>query len=253
VFSTLHTNSAAQTVDRVVTAFPEPQHRQVRQQLSQVLEAVVSLKLVDRTDEQGMVAAVEIMRANPRVRKLVHDGSIQELYDEMERSAGYERMQSLNQSLTALVFNGVITRATAMAASPQPADLDLLLRKTFGVHDAESSAPEGDMGVSKADFSHIMRLHEVEKAYEELQERYAHEIAERDATIRRLEAELQGQEQPTSSSEGTIQALTEEKAKLMRQVAFQKQEYDTKIEKLQMRIKELSLSAEPARAGLFRR
>ena len=109
------------------------------------------------------------------------------------------------------------------------------------------------MGVSKADFSHIMRLHEVEKAYEELQERYAHEIAERDATIRRMEAELTGQEQPDSNSEGTIQALTEEKTKLMRQVAFQKQEYDTKIEKLQLRIKELSLSAEPARAGLFRR
>src|SRR5262249_2021020 len=96
VLSTLHTNSAAQTVDRIVSAFPENHHRQVRQQLSGVLEGVICLKLVDRADGNGLIAAVEIMKGSPRVRRLVAEGVLQELQEEIERSVGYERMQSMN-------------------------------------------------------------------------------------------------------------------------------------------------------------
>ena len=62
VFSTVHTNSAAQTIDRIIDQFPEGNHRQIRQQLSNVLQAIVSLKLVEKADGSGLIAAVEILR-----------------------------------------------------------------------------------------------------------------------------------------------------------------------------------------------
>ena len=250
VLSTLHTNSAAQTVDRIVGAFPEAQHRAIRLQLSQVIEAVICLRLIERRDGEGMVAAVEIMKGSPRVRKLIADGNLPELYEEIERSVGYERMQSLNQSLTALVVNGVVSRDRALAESPQPADLDLMLRKLL-LPNQGGAAPEGDMAVSSADYSHILRLQEVQKAYDELQERYQRELTERDALIVRLEEELRGQNQAGSTVEGTVRALTEEKEKLARQIVFQKQELEGKIEKLQMRIRDLTST--PAGSGIYRR
>jgi twitching motility protein PilT len=129
VFSTLHTNSAAQTVDRIIDMFPEGNHRQIRQQLATVLQAVVSLKLVEKTDGSGLVAAVEILRQSPRVSKLVAEGSLEAIEEEIEVSVAYHLMQSMNQSLAALVLNGAITRETAIAASNRSGDLDLLLRK----------------------------------------------------------------------------------------------------------------------------
>jgi len=247
VLSTLHTNSAALTVDRIVSAFPEIHHRQIRTQLAAVLEGVICLKLVDRLDGSGMIAAVEIMKGSPRVRRLIMDGQLQDLQEEIERSVGFERMQSMNQSLAALVINGAVTQERAMACTITPADLDLLLRKTVGAPVPEKGAKEDDdMAVSPADFSNILRLQEVQKAYEELQERHQRDVAERDSLIVRLEAEVRGSEQTGSSVEGAFRSLTEEKDKLQRQIAFQKQEYESKVEKLQIRIRELS---SPALAG----
>ena len=67
VFSTLHTNSATQTVDRILDTFPPDQQAQVRAQLAQILKGVVSMKLVERADGQGRVAALEILRASPKI------------------------------------------------------------------------------------------------------------------------------------------------------------------------------------------
>ena len=242
VLSTLHTNSAAQTVDRIVSAFPEQHHRQIRTQLAGVIEGVVCLKLVERADETGLIAAVEIMKGSPRVRRLVAEGALQELHEEIERSVGFERMQSLNQSLAALVVSGVVTREQAMAASNQPAEFDLLMRKTFGTQGTDQE--DDEMG-SPADFSSILRLQEVQKAYEELQERFQKEITERDELILSLEDEVRGSSHSGSSVETALRALTEERDKLARQVAFQKQDYETKIEKLQMRIRELTNAGVP--------
>src|SRR5437867_2392369 len=89
VLSTLHSNSAAQTIDRVIDAFPEGQQRQVRLQLAQILQGVVCLQLVERSDGLGMVAAVEVLRKNPRISKLVGEGKIAELHEEMERSVSF--------------------------------------------------------------------------------------------------------------------------------------------------------------------
>ncbi|MDB4324882.1 PilT/PilU family type 4a pilus ATPase [bacterium] len=128
-FSTVHTNSATQTLDRIIDSFPEGNHRQIRLQLASVLEAVVSLKLVERKDEQGLVAAVEIMRRTPRVAKLIQEGNLEALDEEIEGSVSYYKMQSMNQSLAALVANGVVDYETALSTSSNPGDLDLILRK----------------------------------------------------------------------------------------------------------------------------
>jgi hypothetical protein len=119
-----------------------------------------------------------------------------------------------------------------------------------------SHDPEDDMALSKADFSHILRLQEIEKNYEELQERFVREIADRDGRIAQLENEASGANEHGVSSEDAMRALLEEKDKLARALAFQKQEYEAKIDKLQNRVRELSnatLSTDPARTGIFRR
>src|SRR5207248_10644808 len=70
VYSTLHTNNAAQTIDRVIDAFPPDQHKQIRSQLALVLRGIISLKLV-KTKEGRMTAAVEVMKNSPRISKLI--------------------------------------------------------------------------------------------------------------------------------------------------------------------------------------
>jgi twitching motility protein PilT len=160
VFSTLHTNSAVQTIDRIIDCFPAGSHRQIRQQLASVLQGVVSLRLIERGSGTGMVAAVEILRQSPRVSKLIADGSLDALQEEIENSVTYHRMQSMNQSLAALVLNGAITQDAAMRSSNNPADLDLLLRR-FLYSIEKAAAEEADMASSPSDFSKILELQEI--------------------------------------------------------------------------------------------
>ncbi len=257
VFSTLHTNSAAQTIDRILDMFPEGNHRQVRQQLSSVLQAVVSLKLVDKADESGLTAAVEILRHTPRAAKLIFEGNLDTLDEEIENSVAYHLMQSMNQSLAALVLNGVITRDTALAASTRPGDLDLLLRK-FLYAGQETPTEENDMGASLSDYSKLTELQEIRKLYEETQERHGAELAERDAEIQRLKAELVTVE--AGGGGGNTDALRAENERLLRQIQLMRQEYEAKIERLQARLREVLASpgtpqpaADPDRKGFFRR
>ncbi|HEY4491743.1 MAG TPA: PilT/PilU family type 4a pilus ATPase, partial [Acidobacteriota bacterium] len=139
VLSTLHTNNAPQSIDRIIDSFPEGQQRQIRIQLSQVLKAIISMKLVPRSDQPGLIAAIEVLRENPRVQKLILEGSIAEIEEEMEKSVTFFKMQTMNQSLMALVLNGAINKETALAASTNPSELDMELRKfLYGVEKATS-------------------------------------------------------------------------------------------------------------------
>src|SRR5512145_2343544 len=123
VFSTLHTNSAVQTVDRILDTFPVDQQNQVRLQVAQVLKGVVSMKLVERSDGNGLTAALEILKVSPRMAQLIEKGETPNLLEEVESSVGYYRMQSMNQSLLALLVHGVITYKEAMKQSTDPEDL----------------------------------------------------------------------------------------------------------------------------------
>src|SRR5436190_5573122 len=102
VFSTLHTNNAAQTIDRVIDAFPAEQHKQIRAQLALVLRGIISLKLVKTVDNR-QTAAVEVLRNSPQIAKLVEEGTTKEILEAIEGSVGLYRMQTMNQSLIALL------------------------------------------------------------------------------------------------------------------------------------------------------
>src|SRR4029077_19137277 len=78
VFSTLHTNSAPQTVDRILDTFPSDQQPQIRAQLAQVLKGVVSMKLIEAQDGKGRVAVLEIMRSSPKIAKMIERGETSE-------------------------------------------------------------------------------------------------------------------------------------------------------------------------------
>jgi twitching motility protein PilT len=188
VFSTLHTNSAAQTVDRIIDAFPVDQQEQVRGQLALVLRAIVSMQLVQRQDGDGRLPACEISVNSPKVTKHIELGEIKEITEEMENSVSYYQMQSMNQSLIALLAHSMITYQQAIDASPDPDDLSLKLRKMFPT--IEDRFREGDMAPSPADFSHITELLETKKLYEETEERHRMKLSEKDEQIQALEGEI---------------------------------------------------------------
>jgi twitching motility protein PilT len=260
IFSTLHTNSAVQTIDRIIDAFPEGNHRQIRQQLSQVLQAIVSLKLVEKSDESGLVAAVEILRHTPRVSKLIMEGTLDALEEEIENSVSYHRMQSMNQSLAALMLNRIVTRDTALAASNNPNDLDLLLRKYLFSSKEVDEGQGGDMAETLSDYSKIVELQEIKKLYDEQHERHATELADRDAEIQRLREERDRQAIELAAG-GEVDAMRTETERLTRQLEHLRQEYEAKIDRLNTRVRELSgagahvsnEAADPGRRGFFRR
>ncbi len=258
VFSTLHTNSAVQTIDRIIDMFPSGNHRQIRQQLSSVLQAVVSLRLLERADGTGLVAAVEILRQSPRVSKLIFDGNLEALQEEIENSVIYHRMQSMNQSLAALVLNGAIAKDVAMRASGNPGDLDLLLRRFFYSIEKKADREEGPMPDSLSDFSKILELQEIKKLYDDLQERHRADLAEREAEIARLKSELTHRSSETASQSSTSDLLRVENERLGRQIQLVREEYEGRIERLNARIRELSGPAAVAtvdadKKGFFRR
>jgi twitching motility protein PilT len=188
VFSTLHTNSAAQTIDRIIDAFPVDQQEQVRGQLGLVLRSIVSIQLVQRRDGSGRLPACEILVNSPKVSKHIEQGEVKEISEEMENSVSYYKMQSMNQSLIALLAHDTITYRQAIDASPDPDDLSLKLRKMFPT--IEDRFREGDMTPSPADFSQITELLETKKLYEEAEERHRMKLAEKDEQIHALENEI---------------------------------------------------------------
>jgi twitching motility protein PilT len=253
VFSTVHASSAPQTIERVVDAFPESQQRPMRSKLGQVLQGIVAMQLVERADGQGLVAAVEILRKNPKVSRLIQQGLMSELHEEIEASVSFEKMQSMNQSLAALVINGAVTVETALAASPSPSDLDLEIRKFLRTTGPVALLDEDDMAESQADYSKVLELREIRRMYEEMQERYRQEMTDKDALIASLRQEMEARGAAREAGDSSTRTLQQERDKLAQQLSFQKQEYEGKIEKLQLRIKELTAPAESRGGGLFRR
>lgn len=126
VFATLHTNSAAQTIDRIVDVFPEEQQRQVRLQLSNVIEAVFSQRLVPATTK-GRVVAYEVMLGTTAIRTAIRDAKTHQIETILETSqeAG---MSTIEKSLADLVKRGLITLEVAQSWSLRPEELNRLVR-----------------------------------------------------------------------------------------------------------------------------
>ncbi len=240
VFSTLHTNSAAQTIDRLVDPFPAAQHRQVRQQLSHVLKGIISLKLVERADGNGLIASVEIMRQTPKIQKLISEGNSTEIEREIEGSVSHLRMQSMNQSLLALVLNKVIKQEIAMSASNNPDELDLLLRKYLYPQQNKEDGGGDPMADSLADFSKIAELQEIKKLYQEQEEKHKSEMLAKEEQITQLRDELEQTIQQQSGPLAEFEKIREERDHLRQQIELIRNEYQVKVEKLQNRIRELT-------------
>ena len=109
VLSTLHTRGAAYSVDRIIDVFPPHQQSQIRAQLANALQAVISQQLVPRADGRGRVAALEIMTATPAVRTLIREGKTHQIDSVIETSAA-AGMQTMDASLKQLFLSGIISR-----------------------------------------------------------------------------------------------------------------------------------------------
>jgi twitching motility protein PilT len=119
VFGTLHTSSAAKTIDRIVDVFPGEEKEMVRAMLSESLQAVISQTLLKTKDGSGRVAAHEIMIGTPAIRNLIREAKIAQMYSAIQTGANMG-MQTLDGCLTDLVRRNVISAATARYAAKTP-------------------------------------------------------------------------------------------------------------------------------------
>ena len=127
VFATLHTNSAVQTINRVIDVFPHGQQAQVRAQLSLVLEAVMSQTLLARMDGTGRCMACELMIPNPAIRNLIREEKVHQLYSQMQVGQQKWGMVTMSQSLLDLVSRRLITPEAALEAATEPEELKQML------------------------------------------------------------------------------------------------------------------------------
>jgi twitching motility protein PilT len=131
-FATLHTNSAAQTINRIIDVFPAHQQSQIRTQLSLVLEGIVCQALLPKIGG-GRAAALEIMVPTPGIRNLVREDKIHQIYSAMQTGQEKMGMQTMNQSLATLYQRKQVTLETALTASSNRDELQDLINRGVGV------------------------------------------------------------------------------------------------------------------------
>src|SRR6187401_2994275 len=132
-FGTLHTNSAAQTINRIIDIFPAGQQSQIRTQLSLVLEGVVCQALLPKADGKGRVASLEIMVPTPAIRNLIRDDKVHQIYGAMQTGQEKLGMQTANQSLATLYQKRLITLEAAMNSSSNRHELQEMINRGVGV------------------------------------------------------------------------------------------------------------------------
>jgi len=127
--ATLHTNSAVQTINRIIDVFPAHQQEQIRVQLSFVLEGVLSQQLITKKSGKGRALAVEILIPNPAIRNLIREDKVHQIYSTMQTGQSKFGMQTMNQSLIELYTKGHISYEDAIGRSPVPEELITMLQK----------------------------------------------------------------------------------------------------------------------------
>lgn len=126
VFATLHTQDAAQTVDRIIDVFPPHQQGQVRTQLAAVLQGIICQTLVRRASGKGRVVATEVLTMNPAIGNLIREGKIYQIPSAMQAGRG-AGMHTMDQHLAGLAKSGAITEEAAMAKSHDPEGMHRLM------------------------------------------------------------------------------------------------------------------------------
>jgi len=128
-FATLHTNSAVQTINRVIDVFPAHQQPQIRAQLSFVLEGVLCQALLPRGDGQGRVLVLEVMVPNPAIRNLIREDKVHQIYSTMQAGQEKSGMQTMNQALLDSYLKRLITKETALGASQNHEELQQMMQR----------------------------------------------------------------------------------------------------------------------------
>src|SRR6476660_7419585 len=139
-FATLHTNSAAQTINRIIDVFPAHQQGQIRTQLSLVLEGIVCQSLLPKASGKGRCLAMEILVPNSAIRNLVREDKIHQIYSMMQTGQAQFGMQTFNQSLASLYFKKQITLTTALSHSSNPDELQEMINRGAGLINQPTAA-----------------------------------------------------------------------------------------------------------------
>jgi len=142
VFATLHTNSAVQSINRIIDVFPPHQQSQVRAQLSFVLEGVISQLLLPRAGTPGRCLALEVMTPNAAIRNLIREDKVHQIYTQMQVGQAKHGMQTLNQSLYSLYARRMITIEEAYGRSNDIEELRAMIEgRTAGGAAAPAAPP----------------------------------------------------------------------------------------------------------------
>ncbi len=140
-FGTLHTNSAASTINRVIDVFPSVQQAQIRAQLSLVLEGIMCQALLPRADGRGRAMALEILVPNPAIRNLIREDKVHQIYSMMQTGQGKYGMQTFNQALASLYHKRLITMDVAIQRSSNADELRDLIEHGAGLNSGNGGAP----------------------------------------------------------------------------------------------------------------
>ena len=145
-FATLHTNSAAQTINRIIDVFPAHQQSQIRAQLSLVLEGILCQSLLPRAQGGGRVLALEILVPNSAIRNLIREDKVHQIYSAMQTGQSQYGMQTFNQSLATLHFRKQISLQLALSMSSNPDELQDMINRGAGLVTAGPPAAAGAGG-----------------------------------------------------------------------------------------------------------
>ena len=127
--ATLHTNSAAQTINRIIDVFPPNQQEQIRAQLSMVLEGILAQQLIPKRSGQGRALAFELLIPNPAIRNLIREDKVHQIYSMMQTGQSKFGMQTMNQSLFELYTKGLISYDDAIGRAYLPEELISWIQK----------------------------------------------------------------------------------------------------------------------------
>jgi twitching motility protein PilT len=138
-FATLHTNSAPQTINRIVDVFPEHQQSQIRAQLSFVLEGIICQSLLRRASGKGRALCCEVLIPSSAIRNLIREDKVHQIYSMMQTGQVKHGMQTFNQALATLYHKRMISLQTALAYSSYPDELQDMINRGVGT---VNTAPE---------------------------------------------------------------------------------------------------------------
>ena len=179
------------------------------------------------------------MKNSPQIAKMIEEGATKDILEAMESSVGVYRMQSMNQSLIALLAHQKITYQDAMALASDPDDLSLKLRKLFPQIE-ERVREGGDMAPSYSDFSQITELMDIKRLYEEQEVQWRQRITDKDEELDNLRHDVELIRQQMNQQQSSRGQFDEEIARMRGENERLRADAQAKINQLQERIKELN-------------